>query len=94
MSGGQSTRRLLVALALGGTLALLSAGATLAAPPFFHNLPEGSNACRWWPAAGGPGDLGTYHARQEVGGNLALPMYMVSEPSGCMNMPGLNYPNY
>jgi hypothetical protein len=94
MTGRQSTRRLLVALALGSMLALLGAGATLAAPPFYHNLPDGSNACKWWPPAGGSGELGTYHARQEVSGGNALPMYMVSAPAGCMNMPGVNYPNY
>lgn len=87
-------RRLLVAVALSSSLALIGAGAALAAPPFFHNLPEGSNACKSWPAAGGSGGLGTYHARQEVGGNGAVPMYMTVDPVGCMNMPGLNYPNY
>ena len=90
----RSNRRLLAALALGTAMAAASAGAALAAPPFYHLLPEGSSACKWWPAAGGDGGLGTYHARQEVNGNKALPMYMVTSPVGCMNMPGLNYPNY
>lgn len=93
MNSTRRARRLLAVLALGSTLAFLSVGGALAAPPLFHNLPDGSNACKWWPAAGGPGGLGTHHARQEVNGNLALPMYMVAEPSGCMNMPGLNYPH-
>lgn len=87
-------RKLLTALALASTVAMIGATGALAAPPFFHNLPEGSNACKWWPAAGGPGQLGTYHARQEVSGNGAVPMYMTTTPVGCMNMPGLNYPNY
>lgn len=87
-------RRLLTALVLASAVALIGSTAAFAAPPFFHNLPDGSNACWSWPAAGGAGELGTYHARQEVNGNSALPMYMTSDPVGCMNMPGLNYPNY
>lgn len=94
MTEGRTRRHLLAAIALASMLALTSAGTALAAPPFFHNLPEGSNACKWWPAAGGTGGLGTFHARQEVNGNNALPMYMVTTPVGCMNMPGLNYPHY
>lgn len=86
-------RRVVAALALSASLALLNVGAALAAPPLYHLLPDGSNACKWWPAAGGSGGLGTYHARQEVSGNNALPMYMVSAPVGCMNMPALNYPH-
>lgn len=87
-------RRLLAALALASAVALIGSTAAIAAPPFFHNLPEGSNACGSWPDAGGSGELGTYHARQEVTGNGAVPMFMIDDPAGCMNMPGLNYPNY
>jgi hypothetical protein len=87
-------RRLVAALALVASLALIGPAVALAAPPFFHNLPDGSNACKDWPAAGGSGELGTFHARQDVNGNGAVPMYMTIEPIGCMNMPGLNYPNY
>jgi hypothetical protein len=90
---GRTMRRLLGAAALAASLALGGAGAALAAPPLFHNLPEGSNACKSWPAAGGPGELGTFQARQERNGNGAVPMYMTVEPTGCMNMPGLNYPH-
>lgn len=87
-------RRLLTALALASAVALIGSTAAIAAPPFFHNLPEGSNACGSWPAAGGSGEFGTYHAREEVNGNGAVPMFMITAPAGCMNMPGLNYPNY
>ncbi len=93
MQSGRTARSLLAALALGASLTLIGSGVALAAPPFFHNLPEGSNACKWWPAAGGSGQLGTFHARQEENGNGAVPMYMVTAPVGCMNMPGLNYPH-
>lgn len=93
MNARRSVRRLLTALTLGATLAMLNAGGALAEPPLYHNLPDGSEACKWWPAAGGEGGLGTYHARQEVNGNNALPMYMLTAPSGCMNMPALNYPH-
>lgn len=82
-----------MAAGLGASLALGGAGTALAAPEVFHMLPDGSNACKSWPATGGSGDFGTSEARQERDGNGAVPMYMLSAPSGCMNMPGLNYPH-
>ena len=76
-------RRLLAALVLSSSLALLGSGVALAAPAS-HWFPEESNACKWWNA--GDGELGTLLGFEH---NQAVPMQMTA---GCMIMPWVNYP--
>jgi NADH:ubiquinone oxidoreductase subunit 2 (subunit N) len=74
-----TARRPLVALALGVSLALLSAGVALAEAPHHVWLPDA--AC----------NQGTAAARI-ISGNGIVPMYMSSPPIGCMTMPGAFQP--
>lgn len=72
-------RRLVAALALSASLALSGAGVALAAAPHHVMLPDA--AC----------NQGTTAARL-ISGNRIVPMYMISEPIGCMTMPGAFQP--
>lgn len=75
MRNGRTMRRPLAALALGASLALLSAGVAFAAAPHHVMLPDA--AC----------NQGTLAARV-ISGNGIVPMYMARVPIGCMTMPG------
>ena len=75
MRNGRTMRRPLAALALGASLALLSAGVAFAAAPHHVMLPDA--AC----------NQGTLAARV-ISGNKVVPMYMAGGPMGCMTMPG------
>jgi hypothetical protein len=70
-------RRLLTALVVGASLTVLGAGTALAEAPLFQFLPGA--AC----------NQGTTQARV-ISGNPIVPMFMVSQPSGCMTMPALH----
>jgi hypothetical protein len=75
----RTVRQALVALALGASLALLTAGTTFAGAP--HHVMLSDAAC----------NQGTAAARL-ISGNGIVPMYMATTPIGCMTMPGAFLP--
>ncbi len=79
MRNVRTIRRLLAALALGAGLALPSAGVALAEAPHHVWLPDA--ACNQGTAAARP-----------ISGNGIVPMYMATQPIGCMTMPGAFLP--
>ena len=80
MQDRQTLRRLLRSAVLGACLALLGAGTALAsdAP---HHVMIADAAC----------NQGTAAARV-ISGNGIVPMYMATNPVGCMVMPGAFQP--
>lgn len=75
----RTARKALMALALGASLALLTAGTTFAEAP--HHVILSDAAC----------NQGTAAARL-ISGNGIVPMYMATAPIGCMTMPGAFLP--
>lgn len=72
-------RRAPVAVILAATIAVLTAGVAFAQAPHHVMLPDA--AC----------NQGTTAARI-ISGNGIVPMYMATQPVGCMTMPGAFQP--